>query len=488
LRVYLGYPESLTPHGRFKLKDLFLKEVDVDYLSVPIEVKRKLLSLLENLEEKSYIFIGNVIYDAIDILEFALFSCEPRSVKEVILPGYLYGKPTFLVRNLFEKTFASRVSIYYDFNLFSTETLVLNIGYTRSSFSLGGTFLSVIPVGEFHMVDLLGNYLFNRFLLEKGISNTELRKKGLRGELLDRFRSFAGKVLFKGLKKVELEDYNYRRDIDPKEVDLALSPVTGSSNYGDFVEKASDLASALVLSLYHFEEVLRERPKVKEVAVIGRLKSPFIKVIQRIFPLPVREVKEEELLSLSPVNRNFKVHLKRVEFPNYRELPAVEADPIAPTEVSVRNLRLFFNRKDLRGVRLIEELTEGSLSGKELESFVYELLYIMKRSSFRSREEIAYLNYAIAALSRLTIPKELFDKVLEEMARKAFNWLLPMKTKLNILYFCYRFAEKIKNTDLQVFPPLLLSYIRDKKLSEGERNFVWTAAKSIYSVQYESQK
>jgi hypothetical protein len=218
------------------------------------------------------------------------------------------------------------------------------------------------------------------------------------------------------------------------------------------------------------------------------LKSPFIKVIQRIFPLPVREVKEEELLSLSPVNRNFKVHLKRVEFPNYRELPAVEADPIAPTEVSVRNLRLFFNRKDLRGVRLIEELTEGSLSGKELESFVYELLYIMKRSSFRSREEIAYLNYAIAALSRLTIPEELFDKVLEEMARKAFNWLLPMKTKLNILYFCYRFAEKIKNTDLQVFPPLLLSYIRDKKLSEGERNFVWTAAKSIYSVQYESQK
>jgi hypothetical protein len=68
------------------------------------------------------------------------------------------------------------------------------------------------------------------------------------------------------------------------------------------------------------------------------------------------------------------------------------------------------------------------------------------------------------------------------MVQKAFNWLLPLRTKLNILYFCYRFADKIKNTDLKVFPPLLLSYIRDKKLSEGERNFVRTAAESIYAT------
>ncbi|TCK06672.1 hypothetical protein [Phorcysia thermohydrogeniphila] len=483
MRLYLGYPESLSSYGRFKLKDLFLEEVNVDYLSVPVEVKRKLLSLLENLEQKAYIFIGNVIYDAIDILEFALFSCEPRSVKELVLPGYLYGKPTFLIRNLFEKTFASKVSIYYDFNLFPPETLVLNVGYTKSSFSLGGIFLSVIPVGEFHMVDLLGNYLFNRFILEKGISNTELRKKGLRGELLDRFRSFAGKILFKGLKRVELQEYGYSREVSPKEVDLVLSPLTGSSNYGDFVERAVDLASALVLSLYQFEEILRERPKVKEVAVIGRLKFPFIKVLQRIFPVPVREVSEEELLSRSPLNRNFKVHLRRVDFPSYRELFGCETEAFGVSEVSIKDLRYFFNKRDLRGVKLIEELTGRDLSRKELESFVYELLYIMKRSSFRTKEEIAYLNHAIVALSRLSIPEELFDKVLEEMAQKAFNWLLPLKTKLNILYFCYRFADKIGDTDLKVFPPLLLSYIRDKKLSEGERNFVRTAAQSIYAVE-----
>jgi len=482
LRLYLGYPESLNFWRKFKLKDLFLEEVNVDYLSVPVEVKRKLLSLLENLEEKSYIFIGNVIYDAIDILEFALFSCEPKSVKEVVLPGYLYGKPTFLIRNLFEKTFASRVSIYYDFNLFPPETLVFNVGYTRSSFSLGGTFLSVIPVGEFHMVDLLGSYLFNRFLLEKGISNTELRRRGVRGELLDCFRSFAGKVLFKGLKRIELHEYGYSREINRREVDLVLSPITGSSNYGDFVERAVDLASAVVLSLYQFEEILRERPRVKEVAVIGRLKFPFVKVIQRIFPVPVREIKEEELLYRFPVNRNFKVHLKRVDFPVYRELLSCETETFSVSEVSIRNLRYFFNKKDLRGVQLIEKLTERDLNRKELESFVYELLYIVKRSSFRTKEEIAYLNHAIAALSRLQIPEELFDKVLDEMVQKAFNWLLPLRTKLNILYFCYRFADKIKNTDLKVFPPLLLSYIRDKKLSEGERNFVRTAAESIYAT------
>jgi len=483
LRVYLGYPESLAPNGRFKLKDLFLEEVDVDYESIPIEVKRKLLSLLENLEKKSYIFIGNVIYDAIDILEFALFSREPHSVKEVLLPGYLYGKPTFLVRNLFEKTFGAKVSVFYDFNLFSPETLVLNVGYVRSSLSLGGTFLSVIPVGEFHMVDLLGNYFFNRFLLEKGISNTELRKKGLRGELLDRFRSFAGRVLFKGLRRLNLPDYSYSREVTEREVDLVLSPVTGSSNYGDFVKEATEFSSAVILSLYRFEEVFKERPKVREIAVIGRLKSPFINVLRRIFPVPVREVSEEELLTLSPVNRKYKIYLHKVDFPTYKSNPFLEVPVETLEEVSIKSLRYLFNKRDLRGLNVIAGLTEKNLEGEELVSFVYELLYIMKRSSFRTKEEIAYLDYAISALSRLEIPEELFDRVLEEMAGKAFNWLLPLRTKLNILYFCHRFADKVKETDLKVFPPLLLSYVRDKKLPEGERNFIRTAARLIYSVE-----
>ena len=67
------------------------------------------------------------------------------------------------------------------------------------------------------------------------------------------------------------------------------------------------------------------------------------------------------------------MHLKRVDFPVYRELLSCETETFSVSEVSIRNLRYFFNKKDLRGVQLIEKLTERDLNRKELESFVYEL-------------------------------------------------------------------------------------------------------------------
>jgi len=78
LRLYLGYPHCVGREGKFKLKDNFLKEIGVDYSSVPVEVKKKLLSLLDNLEKRDYLFIKEVFYDAIDIVEFALFTVEVR--------------------------------------------------------------------------------------------------------------------------------------------------------------------------------------------------------------------------------------------------------------------------------------------------------------------------------------------------------------------------------------------------------------------------
>jgi len=180
------------------------------------------------------------------------------------------------------------------------------------------------------------------------------------------------------------------------------------------------------------------------------------------------EVPEEELLGLRPINRNFRVHHMKINFSSDGKPFRLDAPAPAPKEISLKMLRHLFNKRDIRGVRIIEELTEKTQDEREHESFIYELLYIMKRSSFRSKEEITYLNHAIAALSRLRIPEGLFNKVLEEMSQKAFNWLLPIETKLNILYFCYRFSNRIKDERLRTFPPLFLSYIRNKKLSEGE--------------------
>jgi len=477
LRLYLGYPHSVGREGKFKLKDYFLREISVDYASVPVEVKKKLLSLLDNVAQKDYLFIGDVFYDGIDLIEFALFGVEPRDYDELLLPGYLYGKPTHLIRNLFKETFGKRINTLYDFNLFPKEALVVNVGYTKTSLSFGGELLSVIPLGEFHIVDFFGNYLFNRLLGETGVSNARLRKEGIRGELLDSVRAQGARILFGRSNEVEVPTLSYRRKVNPEEVELALTPLTGSTNYGDFVERPADFSSSVVTSLYRFEEALRERFKVKEVYVIGRLKEPFKGVLERIFPVKVTEVDEEELLKRELQNPKFKVKFEAVAFSGEVLRESLELPP--PTEGGVRELRRLFNAKDLKGLSLIEKLTQTA-EGKERESFAYEVLTIIKRSSLRSPEEIAYLNHSIAALTRMELPESLFKKAVREIESKAFNWQLPFETKINILYFCHKNRERLKGSPLELFPFLLLTYIRGKKVTEGEKNFIRTVCEKFY--------
>lgn len=480
MRLYLGYPESALGGECFKLKDLFLKEVSVDYTSVPVEVKKKLLSLLDNLEKKNYLFIGEVFYDAIDLLEFALFSVESREVEELLLPGYLYGKSTYLVRKLMKETFGKRVSVYYDFNLFSEKEIVLNIGYTRSSFSIGGKFLVIFPLGEFHVIDLLGNYLFNRFVFESGLSNTQLRKEGIRGKLLDDCRAQAARILFGRSKSVIIDDFNYKRSVTPEEISSVLSPIIGRAVYGDWVEKAFDFSSLLVLSLYRYEELFRERPKILSINIIGRLTFPFEEALSRNFPVKIRRFNAQTITSLPVKNKNFKITLRNI--PVGKDVSRFSINYEKADDSTLETLRAFYLKRNLKGLSIIEELSQKKINSEEKEKFIYELISILKRSSFRTKKEIAYINYDLAALTKLEIPKHLFAKVLREIEDKAFNWLLPFETKINILYFCYENAEKLRDTKLEVFPALMLSYIRDKKITEGEKNFIRTVAEAFYGT------
>ncbi|RKQ63925.1 hypothetical protein C7457_0813 [Thermovibrio guaymasensis] len=477
MRLYLGYPDSVGESERFRLKDLFLKEVSVDYSSVPVEVKKKLLSLLDNVDKKRYLFLGEVLYDGIDILEFALFGVNVRDYDELVLPGYLYGKPTHLIKNLLKDTFGKRFPVVYDFNLFDRNTIVVNVGYTRSSISFGGKLLTVISLGEFHFIDFFGNYLFNRFLGETGISNAKLRKEGVRGDILDKCRSQAARILFGRTSKVEIPQFNYSRPISKEEIDLVLSPLTGSANYGELIEKAADFSSAVVNSLYTYEELFRERPKVKDVKLIGRLTFPFERSLKKIFPIKVEKVKEEELLKRGIVNKTFKVVVEKPSF----KAEVLKLNPLQVEGVKggIRELRHFFRSRDPKGLPIIERLTE-ELKGKELEDFAYELITVIKRSSFRRKEEVAYLNHSIAALTRLELPESLLKKAVKEIERRAFNWQLPFETKVNILYFCYRNREKLRGSNLEVFPFLMLTYIRNKKVTEGEKNFVRTVCEKFY--------
>ena len=479
MKVYLGYPLSYTSDGSFKLKDNFLSEVGVDYSSIPVEVKKKLLSLLENIDKRDYLFLGDVFYDGIDVLEFALFPVEPYSFDEVILPGYVYGKPTFLIRNLFKNSFGKKVSVFYDFNFFSRRTVVVNVGYTKTSVSLGGELLFNLPFGEFHLIDTLGNYFFNRFIGETGISNASLRKEGLRGAVLDLCRGYGARLLFGRTDRIDVPQFGYSRQVSLDEVRLAITPVVGNTRFGEFITGPSDFSSSLITALYSYEELFRERLKVERVVVIGRLRWPFVEALSQIFPVLIEEFSGEELLSLNPVNRNFKIPVRN--FSAERSVPRVVSVEEPPEEATLEALRRYFNSRDLKGVGVIERLAGENLNDKHRISFIYELLSVVRRCSGRSSVEIAYLNSAISALSRLEIPDFLFGKVERELSEKAFNWNLPFETKLNILYFCHRFKERLQDSPLSVFPPLMLSYIRDRKITEGEKNFVRTVAEAFFT-------
>ncbi|WP_456456832.1 hypothetical protein [Thermovibrio sp.] len=475
MRLYLGYPYCVGREGKFKLKDNFLREIGIDYSSVPVEVKKKLLSLLDNLEKRDYLFIKEVFYDAIDIVEFALFTVEVREYSELLLPGYLYGKPTYLIRNLIRETFGKRVSVYYDFNLFKEDSLVINVGYTKTSISVGSKLLTVIPLGEFHFIDLFGNYLFNRLIGETGTSNARLRKEGIRGEILDRCRAQGARILFKRSKELKVEELNYSREVSQKEVEFALSPVVGKSSYGDLIEKPFDFSSSVVYSLYKFEELFKERAKIREVVLIGRLTEYLETRLREILPVRVLKIDETELVKEEVKNRNFKVKLIRSEFSKGRRETA--PDKGEKVEGDLKELRFYFNKKDLRGLSVIESLTER---GKEVKEFIYELISLLKRSSYKDEREIKYINHSIAALTKIEVPEELFKKVLKELERHAFNWRLPIEVQMNLLFFCYRNRKKVKGSSLEVFPSLLLSKVRDLKLTEGEKNFIRTACQEFY--------
>ena len=475
MKCYFGYPDSFLEGERFRIKDLFLQEVNVDYFSVPIEVKKKLLSVLDNLQKKRYLFIGNVFYDAIDVFEFSLFPLPVREFSAVILPGYLYGKSTYLIKNLLKNVFGVLPSFYYDFNFFSSETLVVNVGYTQTSFSFGGKYLLKVPIGEFHFVDFLGSYLFNRFLSEVGVSNTLLRKSGKRGEILDRLRGTAGRILFKGSELIEVPEYGYKRKIEKREIDSVFSALVGSSSYGNFVERPLTISSFLVHGLYRFEELLKERFKVREVVVIGRLRSPFVEAVRKVMPMKVYEDDGENLLERNLEVRRFRLICEKGELPKLKiEKPVL---PEKETEdVSLENLRRLFNKRDLGGVFLIEKL---SLKGGE--RVIYEFLNMLKRCSLKSREDLIFLNYLVSALSKMEIPGFLFKKVLYEIEKKAFLWEVPLAMKFNVLFFCYKYRDRLKGTKLEIFPFVFSTFVRKAALSEGERNFLKTVMESVFS-------
>ncbi|WP_457681421.1 hypothetical protein [Thermovibrio sp.] len=477
MRLYLGYPDCVSPLEKFRLKDNFLSEVSVDYDSVPVEVKKKLLGILDNLDKKNYLFIGKVYYDGIDLLEFSLFGVSVKEYDELLLPGYLYGKPTYLIRSLIRNSFGRRISVIYDFNLFGKESLVINVGYTQTSISFGGELLYLIPIGEFHLIDFFGNYLFNRTISQIGISNSRLRKEGIRGEILDRCRAQGARILFGRSSLIGVPLLSFKREVPKKEVKLALSPLIGSTNYGELVLSPHDFLSYLVDGLYTYEELKKERLKVKEVVLIGRLTEPFLEAVERVIPVKARKVSEEELLEREVLNRNFKLLVKRFEGSN--KVNRSSLWEVEEREGSIEKLRLLFNKKDLKGLGVIEWLT-GNLKGKELERFVYELITIVRRSSFRSKEEVAYLNYSIAALTKVEVPEKLKGKVLKEIEKVAFNWQVPFETKMNVLYFCHKNREKVKGSSLELYPFLLLTYSREKNLTEGEKNFIRTVCDSFY--------
>ncbi|WP_456436984.1 hypothetical protein [Desulfurobacterium sp.] len=481
MRLYLGYPESYADERTFKLKDLFLKEVNVSYDSIPVEVKKKLLGLLDSLKEKDYVFINDIYYDASDILEFALFGIKNRKIERVILPGYTYGKPTFIIRESLKTILGKKkndINIFYDFNLFTEETLVINIGYRETSLSIGGNFLSVINIGEFNFIDVFGNYLFNRFLRDMKISNVSLRKEGKRGEYLDKFRAMGARVLLKRSDEVCVKEENYRRRVSDEEVKMALTPLAGQVNFGEFTPEITDLSSAIVNALYAYEEEKREKPVIKKIAIIGRIANLYRETVERIFGLPPEIVNSQELLKKEVINCKNRISFHRMKTKyNGKSYSEIEDLPVKRRSFKelLFELRKDFRKRDVTGVKIIETLTEMNLNSYEMRTFINELLTMVRIASFKDAKMIPYIDYIIAAFSKIEIPEDLFCEVENYIKKVAFRWNLPLKTRMNIIYFCYRHREKLQGKEwFKILLPLTITWIRDKKLTEGERQFIRT--------------
>ncbi|WP_457567467.1 hypothetical protein [Desulfurobacterium sp.] len=482
MNLYIGYPESFTDEESFKIKDVFLKEVNVSDKLIPVEVKKKLLGILNALKEKDYIFINDIHYDASDILEFALFRIKNRHLKRVVLPGYTYGKPTFIIREILKTIFEKRendIEICHDFNLFSDETLVINIGYRETSLSIGGDFLSVVNIGEFNFIDTFGNYLFNRFLKDTGISNVSLRKEGKRGKYLDRFRACGARILLKRTTEVRIDEEKYCREVDDKEVKEALTILTGQANFGEFISEVADLSSAMIHALYAYEEEKKTKPPVKKIVIIGRIGNLYAETIERIFGFSPEIVSPQNLLKLSVFNKKSRMHFQRIKIKYDGRKSRYSVSQINIHNDFKRNiiiLRDKFRKKEIDGVKIIEVLTETRLTPDELKTFTNELLTMGRILSFKDSKMLPYIDYIIAALSKIDIPEELFAEVEAYIKKLAFRWNLPLRTRMNVLYFCYKHREKLKQKNwFKILLPLTITWIRDKKLTEGERQFIRTA-------------
>ncbi|SNR60616.1 hypothetical protein [Desulfurobacterium atlanticum] len=478
MKIYLGYPESYIGREHFNIKDLFLNEVRVDYKTVPVEVKKKLLGVLSFLKESDYIFMDEIKYDASDILEFALFKFKNESVDTVILPGYTYGKSTFIVRELLKTVFGRNANIYHDFNFFPKDTVVVNIGYRETSISVCGDLLTVINIGEYDFVDNFGNYLFNRLLAEKKISNVELRKSGKRGVYLDKLRGNGARILFGRTDKVDFQEESYKRTISQSELDLALSPLTGRVNFGDIVTEITDISSAVVSALYLFEEKEKVKPQIRKVVLIGRIAHLYKPVFERIFGISPEIINPSDLLEREPVFSKNRVSFERFikGYKGYDYFEVKEEREICEDKEFrefIVDLRKAFKDRSLKGLYLIELLSEKELGGEDRFKFVNELVNISRLLTFKNRKDLLYMDYIIAALSKVEIPEALFLKVENFIKKIAFRWNIPLKTRMNIVYFCYRYREKLKSKDwFKVLLPLTVTWIRDKKLSEGERLFI----------------
>ena len=465
MRVYAGFPSVVSKSKEARIRDFHSGEL-------PTEAEKKLLSLLENLSQEELFFTKERSFSPLEVLESLVERVsEGGKVKELIVPSYASNFKAL------EKRF---LRVVKDYELFGEETLLLNVGFTKTSLSLGGRLVTIVPLGHYHFVDALGNYLFNRAVAELSLSNAQLRREGIRGELLKRFREEAEEILIGEKHKIEVLEIGYGRKIPSDEVSDALSHLLGRVNYGDVLLSKNSLSAFVVSALYRYEEKLRERFKLKEVVAIGAFNSFIEEALRRIIPLKVKKLTPKELLLLKPESKKGKrfVYFEKLSPP--KELSPTDGDyRVAKKEERelLRELRTLFKKRDLKGLALIEELSRSTL-----EEVVYELLSIVKRCSFKDEREVAYLNYAVAALSRMEIDKKLLPLVVKEMERVAFVWEFPLETMENILYFCHAQKEAITGTRLERYPFVFQTYARSLNLTEGEKAFLRSVASSVGEI------
>ncbi len=425
MNLFLSDDVCFYPKGNFKIRDEFLKIIGYSD-APPVSAVRFLYGVLEELSSGKTFRLGGVLYDAKDIVEFVL---SEKEFSSLTLPGFAYGKRTQIIRDIVRKP------IWHTFSYLQEGEVLIETGYSETCISTKDT-INVIPFGEKDFIQMLAHYILSMFLIKSGQKNADLRKKGIRGEILENFRRSAARVLFSRTKEVKFGQKSWK--IDENDLKITLKWIVGDT--------------ALTKKIYSFSSfignVLRNL-KPKRILFFSRLSS-FKDTLSEIAGLPVVDADMPQILKRTPSKKRARVKRFEIKKAGSSLSEPLQTDFSAEDsmKLSLRFRKLGFSGKKpspsevLSHIKLVPLMSEPHLA--------LSLMLFWLRESKMNRKDRAVL-------------ADFLERIIPKLA--------PSKTLLIDVLSFYAVLNDYSLRELKLISKILMS-LKKVKLTEGEKKLV----------------